>query len=196
MATITTDQIKALRDQTGVSIMQCKRALEEAGGDAEKAVIILRKHSKAVAEKKSGRTLRSGAVQAYLHSTGDVGAMVLLLCESDFVAKNKDFTTLAYSVAMQIAAMPPEFLTRADVTPEALAKAREVFQADVEGKPKELQEKILEGKLDAYFKDKILIEQAFIKDPELTIEQLIESAIQKFGEKIEVGEYSRFSARG
>jgi elongation factor Ts len=193
---ITTEQIKALRDKTGVPIMQCKRALEEAGGDEGKAIVILRKHSKAIAEKKAERQLKAGAVQSYVHGTGDVGAMVLLLAETDFVARNAEFVALAREIAMQVAATDPKFLKREQVTPEAMEKAKEVFQSEVEGKPAELQEKILQGKLDSYFEDKILLEQPYIKNPELKVNDLIESATQKFGERIEVGEYVRFSARG
>ena len=192
---ITTEQIKALREETGVSIMQCKKALEEAGGDRAKALVILRKKSNEIAEKKSDRTLLAGAVQSYVHSTGTLGALVLLLCETDFVAKNEEFKSLAYSIAMQVAAANPEFLTREEISEETKNTARSVFEKEVEGKPENLKEGILKGKLDAYFKDKILLEQPFIKDPETTVADLLSSAIQKFGEKIEIARFTRFSVK-
>jgi len=192
---ITTDQIKTLRDETGISVMQCRKALEEAGGDSEKARVILRKQGASAAAKKGDRTLASGTIAAYIHG-GSVGAMVELSCETDFVARNEEFKAVAYDIAMQVAATNPEFKSRADVDEGALAKAREVFVAEIAGKPKELQEKILEGKLNAYFADKILLEQTFIKNEELTIISLIERAIQKFGEKVEVRRFVRFSTAG
>lgn len=190
---ITTDQIKELRDATGVSVMQCRKALEEAGGDMQKAVIILQKISKDAAQKKSDRKLGAGVVQAYIHSTGTVGAMVELSCETDFVAKNEDFKALAYDIAMHITALNPEFLKKEDVSEEAKKVALEVFQKEVEGKPENIKEKILEGKLDAYFGDKTLLEQPFVKNPDLTIKNLIENAVQKFGEKTEITRFSRFA---
>jgi len=198
---ITTEQIKDLRDKTGISIMQCKKALEEAGGDMDKAVIILNKKSSQIAEKKSDRTLGSGIIQAYIHAGGIVGSMVELLCETDFVAKNEEFKTLAYNLAMHVAATNPEFLKKEDILEEDLEKAKDVFAKEVEGlsektnQPDDLKDKILSGKIDAYFKDKILLEQTYIKDPDQNINSLIESTIQKFGEKIEVGRFIRFSIK-
>jgi len=192
---ITTDLIKKLRDDTGISVMQCKKALEEAEGDFEKARIILEKQSKAVASKKSGRTLGAGVVAAYIHTGGSVGSLVELSCETDFVSKNEEFQKLAYEIAMQVAATNPEFLKREDVTPEARKKAEEVFLEEVAGKPEKLKTQILEGKLNAYFDEKVLLEQPFIKDQEKTIKDFIESGTQKFGEKIEVSRFSRFSVK-
>lgn len=190
---ISTEQVKELRDKTGISIMQCKKALEEAGGDMEKAVILLSKKSKQIAEKKSERTLGSGVVHSYVHAGGSAGAMIELLCETDFVAKNEDFQKLAYDIAMQVTATAPQFLKKEDISEEARQKAIEVFEKELEGKPEEMKEKILEGKISAHFKDMVLLEQDFIKDPSKTIALLIEEAIQKFGEKIEVGNFVRFS---
>ncbi|MFH0845879.1 MAG: elongation factor Ts [Patescibacteria group bacterium] len=190
---ITTEQVKELRDRTGISIMQCKKALEETAGDMDKAIILLSKQSKKIAEKKSERKLGSGVIQAYIHAGGSAGSLVELLCESDFVAKNEEFKALAYDIAMQVTATMPEFLKKEDITEEMKTKATEVFQKEVEDKPAEMQAKILEGKLNAHFKDKILLEQAFIKNPEKTITTLIEEGTQKFGEKIEVGKFIRFS---
>lgn len=190
---ITTNQIKELRDRTGVSVMQCKKALEEAGGDNEKAIIILQKNSKNIAQKKSDRTLGAGIIQSYVHGTGTVGTLVELSCETDFVAKNAEFKTLAYDIAMHIAATDPEFLKKSDVSSEARQKASEVFAKEAEGKPEDIKMKIIEGKLSAYFGEKTLMEQPFIKNPDLKISNLIESAVQKFGEKIEIARFVRFS---
>ncbi len=189
---ITTEQIKELRDRTGVSVMQCKKALEEAGGDLEKALVILRKISKDIVSKKSDRSLGAGVVQAYVHSNSAIGALVELMCETDFVSKNEEFKALARDIAMHISAANPEFLKSDDVTPEAKKAAEEVFAKEVEGKPANMKAQILEGKLKAYLKDKILLEQDFIKNPETTIAGLIDSAVQKFGEKIEIARFVRF----
>lgn len=162
---ITTEQVKKLRDRTGISVMQCKKALEEAQGDVKKAIVILQKKSGAIADKKSGRELKAGAVQAYVHATLDVGAMVTLSCETDFVAKNKEFVALAYDIAMHVAALNPLSLKKEDA-PSGTEKS-----------------------------DGVLLEQAFIKQPDKTIKDLIESAVQKFGEKIEITDFVRFSVQ-
>ncbi len=192
---VTSADIKALREETGISVMQCKKALEEAGGDMEKARVILRKQSSDAASKKADRTLGAGTIGAYVHNTGEVAALIVLSCETDFVAKNEEFVALARDIAMHTAALAPQYLTRADVDEAALGKAREVFTAEVADKPAELQEKILTGKLDAYFKDQILLEQPFVKNPEQTIGQLVEAATQKFGERVAVSAMSRLSVK-
>lgn len=194
MATeISMEQIKALRDKTGISVMQCKKALEEAAGDEEKALILLRKKGAEIAAKKSDREFGAGVVQAYIHSNGTIGAMVELVSETDFVSNNSEFKTLAYDIAMHVSATNPEFIKKDEIDESARIKATEVFQAEVEGKPENLKVQILAGKLDAYFKDKILLEQPFIKNPDLTIQQLIDNAIQKFGERIEVASFKRMA---
>lgn len=191
---ITTEQIKELRDQTGVSVMQCKKALEEADGSLEKALVILRKKSSEIAAKKGDRSLGSGAVASYIHSTGTVGTLVLLSSETDFVSKNEEFRRLAYDIAMHVAATNPEFLSMADVDEVSKTLAREVFAKEVEGKAENLKEKILEGKLASYFKEKVLLDQPFIKNPDVTIQGLLDQAVQKFGERIEIAKYVRFAA--
>ncbi|MEK9182208.1 MAG: elongation factor Ts [Patescibacteria group bacterium] len=193
---ITTEQIKELRDKTGVSVMQCKKALEEAGGDMDKAVIILRKKGSDIASKKSDRTLGSGRIASYIHGNGSVGSLVELSSETDFVSKNDEFYALARDIAMQVAATSPTYLKKEDVTEEEKKKALEVFEKEVAGKPEEIKEKILKGKLDSYLADKILLEQPFVRDDNLKIKDLIESAIQKFGEKIEITRFARFSVLG
>lgn len=192
----TTDEVKKLREETGVSIMQCKKALEEAGGDMEKAKVILAKAGSAVAAKKADRELGAGAIQAYIHGTNEVAAVVVLASETDFVSKNEEFISLAYDIAMHVAATNPQFLNREELTDEDMKAAKEVFAKEVEGKPEDLQEKILQGKLDAYFKDKILLEQDFIKDGDKTIQGLVEEATQKFGERIKIVRFERFSVKG
>jgi len=189
---ITTEQIKALRDKTGVSVMQCKKALEEAGGDAEKALIILKKKSGDIASKKADRVFAAGTVASYVHSTGTIGALVELVSETDFVSNNEEFKTLARDIALHITASKPEFKTMADIPADIKEKAAEIFKEEVKGKPENIQAQILEGKLNAYFKERVLLEQPFVKNPDVTIAGLINEAIQKFGEKIEVARFVRF----
>ncbi len=195
---ITTEQIKDLRDQTGVSVMQCKKALEESGGDIAKALIILRKKSGEMAAKKGDRTFGAGTVQAYVHANGNVGSMVTLVCETDFVSGNEGFKTLARDIAMHVTASNPKFLKKEDITEEARATAKEVFMNEAKeqlaNKPKEMQEKAIEGKLAAYFGEIVLLDQPFIKNPDLTIQALIDNAVQKFGEKIAIARFARFSS--
>jgi len=190
---ITTEQIKELRDSTGISVMQCKKALEEAEGNMEKAMVILRKKSGELAAKKGDRTFGAGTIQAYVHSTGRVATIVELLCETDFVSGNDEFKSLARDIAMHITASNPKFLKKEDIDENARSVAKEVFMKEVEGKPKEMQDKILEGKLATYFGEMVLLNQPFIKNPEMTIEALIQAAVQKFGEKIELSRFNRFA---
>lgn len=190
---ISMDDVKKLRDETGVSIMQCKKALEEASGDIEKAKVLLRKISATVAAKKSDRELGAGTVGAYVHTNKQVGAVVVLACETDFVSKNQEFEQLAYAIAMHVAATAPQFKSREDVADADIAAARAVFVEEVQGKPADMQEKILVGKLDSYLKEKVLLEQSFIKEPEKTIQTLLDEATQKFGERTAIVEYRRFS---
>lgn len=189
---ITTEQIKDLRDSTGVSVMQCKKALEEAGGDREKALVILRKISSGMGAKKADRSFGAGAIQAYVHANGTVAAMVELNCETDFVANNEEFKALARDIAMHVAASNPKFLKKEDITEADQKAAKEVFAKEVEGKPAAMQEKILEGKLATYFAEMVLLEQPFIKDPSVTIQGLVDAAMQKFGEKTAVGRFIRY----
>src|SRR3989344_4756631 len=177
------DTLKQLRDDTGVSIMQCKKALEEAGGDIEKAKIILRKQSSTIASKKSDRSL--GAV---------VGAVVLA-CETDFVSKNEEFAKLAYDIAMHVAAMNPLFTSRDDVKEDDLKAAREVFAEEAAKVPEAARAKAIEGKVNSYLAERVLLEQAYVKDPGVTIQELINTATQKFGEKIALVRFERLSVK-
>jgi elongation factor Ts len=192
---ITSEHIKALRDETGISVMQCKKALEEAEGDMEKARIILKKKRKEAADKKSDREIGAGAIGSYVHNTKEVAAIVKLGCETDFVAKNEEFLALANDIAMHVAALNPAFLTREDVDESKIAAAKAVFQEEVADKPADMQEKILEGKLSAYFKEQILLEQPFIKNPEMTIGDMISGGVQKFGENITIAGVSRLAIK-
>ena len=174
--------------------MQCKRALEEAGGDLAKAEVILKKHSAVAAEKKGERTLKAGIIGSYVHD-GTIGAMVMLSCETDFVAKNPEFDALARDIAMQIAATNPMYTVMLEISEEAKQAAIAVFEKDVANKPKDMQAKILEGKLASHFRDHVLLEQPFIKDETKTVHQLLNEATQKFGERIEVSRFMRISMR-
>ncbi len=190
------DMVKQLRDETNVAIMQCKKALEDAGGDMEKARIALRKKSAEIATKKADRTLGSGVVAAYIHGNSTVGAMVELNCETDFVAKNEDFKQLAYDIAMHVAAVAPKYRVEEDIQEVERAKAIEFFKEEVDkqmaGKPEEIKQKALDGKISAYFAEQVLMKQPYVKNPDITIAQLIEGAVQKFGEKTELARFSRF----
>jgi len=173
--------------------MQCRKALEEAHGDIEKATVILRKSSAAIADKKSDRTLGSGTIASYIHGAGAVGAIVELSCETDFVSKNEEFKALAYDLAMQVAATDPQFLKMDDITADAKKAAIEVFTDEAKDKPEEIRSKIIEGKLLSYFGEKTLMDQDFIKNGDMKIKDLVSGAVQKFGERIEVRRFVRFS---
>ncbi len=192
---ITTEEIKELRERTGVSVMECKKALEETGGDMEKALVVLRKKSSAAAEKKSSRTLGAGVVQAYIHSSKDVGAMVALSGETDVVAKNEEFLKLAYNIALHAAATSPSWVSREQVSDESVKAAREVFEKEAGSLPAEKRQMVVEGKMNSYLAEKVLLEQPYVKDPSITIRGLLEDAVQKFGERVEVSECVRFSVR-
>ena len=192
---ISSEQLKQLREKTGISVMQCKKALQEAEGDMDKAIIILKKKRSEAADKKSDRELGAGAVGVYVHNTNEVAAMVLLSSETDFVSKNEEFIALARDIAMHVAATDPKFITKEEVPVETIEKAKEVFAAEVADKPADMQEKIMAGKLASYFKDQILLEQDFIKNPEQTISDMVTGAVQKFGENVSIAQISRVSVK-
>ena len=192
---ISIDIVKELREKTGLSVMQCKKALEESGGDVDKAEVILRKRSSEAADKKSDREIGAGAVGMYLHDNA-IGAMTLLSSETDFVSKNPEFEQLARDLAMQVAATNPQYLSETDIVAEEKEAAFAVFKEEVKDKPAEMQEKILQGKMDSYFRDFVLLNQSYIKDESKSVKQLIDEASQKFGERIEISKFARFSARG
>jgi elongation factor Ts len=192
---ISANQVKELRERTGVGIMDCKQALQEAFGDVDEAVKILRKMGKAKVAKKAARQASEGRIETYVHMGGKIAVMVELNCETDFVAKSDDFIALAREIAMHIAASSPRFIKREDVDEEALAEEREVFraQAENEGKPAGIVEKIIAGKLDRHLSEIVLYEQAFVKDPDHTIGDLIGEAVHRLGENIVVGRFVRFA---
>jgi elongation factor Ts len=192
---ISIETVKALRDKTGVSVAQCKKALEEAGGDIDQAEVMLRKKSGAAADKKADRELGAGYIGSYVHD-GAIGAMVLLSSETDFVAKNPEFGILAREIAMQVAATNPTYVNDTEIAEDAKEAAIAVFEKEVEGKPEEMKAKILEGKLASYFRDSVLMNQSYIKDEGKTVRDLVTEASQKFGERVEVSKFARFSARG
>ncbi|WP_457680599.1 translation elongation factor Ts [Thermovibrio sp.] len=194
MAEITTQMIKELREKTGAGIVDCKKALVEAGGDMEKAVEILRKKGAAKAAKKAERATAEGAVFSYIHGGGKVGVLVELNCETDFVARNETFKELGHEIAMQIAAMAPEYVSKEEVPAEVIEKEKEVLreQALAEGKPEHIVEKIVEGRLAKFYSEKCLLEQPWIKDDSKTIKDLITDYITKLGENIKVRRFARF----
>lgn len=186
--------IKKIREQTGAGVVDVKKALDETNGDEVKAIEILRKKGQSKALKKAGREAKEGVVAAYIHSNGKLGAMVKLFCETDFVARNEEFQTLAKDIAMHISATDPQFLNPEDVSNESIEKEKEIWETQLkeEGKPEEMIGKIMEGKEKKFREEISLMTQPFVKDPEVTIGELITQKIGKIGENIQIGEYSRF----
>ncbi len=193
---ISAEAVKKLRDLSGAPMMECKKALEEAGGDPEKAFTILRKRGQAAAAKKATRQASEGLIGTYIHAGGKIGVLVEVNCESDFVARNEEFRELAHDLAMQICATDPRFVRKEEVTPEVLEREKEVLkaQAAASGKPEAVLGKIVEGKLAKFYEETCLYEQHFIKDlsGSQTVGELITSKIAKFGENITVRRFSRF----
>lgn len=194
MSKISADVVKKLRDQTGAGLMECKSALVEADGDLEKAVTILRKKGQAAAEKKAGRSTSEGLIGSYIHAGGKIGVLIEVSCETDFVAKTDDFQGLVKDLAMQVAAASPGFVKREDVPAEILDKEREILkgQAEQSGKPAQVIEKIVEGRLNKYFSERVLLEQPFIKDPDITVQEFITSKIAVLKENIQVRRFMRY----
>ena len=191
---ITAAMVKELRSQSGAGIMECKSALKETQGDLEEAVTFLRKKGLAKADKKSDRQTSEGVIGSYIHQGGKVGVMVELNCETDFVANTPDFQTLVKDIAMHIAAAKPRFATREEVTEGVLEKEREIFahQAKESGKPENIIEKIVIGKMEKFYEENCVLEQPFIKDTNVTIGELIKQKIALLGENINIGQFSRF----
>jgi elongation factor Ts len=193
--------VKQLRDMTGAGMMDCKKALEETSGDLEKAVTSLREKGIAKAAKRAGRETGNGVVEAYLHRTGDyppqVGAMIELNCESDFVAKGQDFRNLARELAMHVAAAAPRWISREEVPAEVVQQERELYQrrAEQDGKPAQAVPKIVEGQLESFFKETCLLDQAYVRDPKTQVRDLIAENISKLQENITVRRFSRFSIK-
>jgi elongation factor Ts len=186
--------VKKLREKTGAGVLSCQKALEEANGDLEKAEEILRKKGEKIASSKINRETRAGIIGVYLHSNEKIAAVVELLCETDFVAKNKEFKDLAHDLAMQIAATNPLYLKPEDVPTEILEKEKEIYYQEIkdEKKPPQVIEKIVQGKLEKFYQTNCLMKQPFIKDEKITVEELIKSKIAKLGENIQIKGFKRF----
>jgi len=194
MAEITAQLVKQLRERTGAGMMECKRALEETKGDLAEADVVLRKRGIAAAGKKAARATRQGVIGSYIHPGAQLGVLIEVNCESDFVARTDDFQQLVHDVAMQIAALDPLYVRREDVTEELLQKEREIQRARAiaEGKPPQVAEKMVEGRMNKFFEEVCLYEQPFIKDGTVTVGQLIAVLIAKIGENITVSRFTRF----
>ena len=201
MPEITPTTIKQLRDLTGAGMMDCKKAMEASAGDIEEAVIWLREQGIAKAGKRAGRTTANGVVEAYLHRTGDyppqTGSMVELNCESDFVAKGDEFRTLAREIALHVAAAAPRWISRDEVPAEVIAQEKEVAleQARNEGRPEAAWDKIVEGRINNFYKETVLLEQAYVREPKTTIENLIKEHIAKLQENITVRRFARYNVK-
>ncbi len=187
--------IKQIREETGAGIVDIKSALEEAGGDPDKAKEILKKRGAQIAAKKQEREAKEGLVYAYIHPPGKLGAMVVLNCETDFVAKNEEFKELAHQIAMQIAAMNPQYVNIEDIPEEVLEKEKSFYreQFEKEGKPQDVIEKIVEGKMQKFYEEVCLMEQVWIQDDSKKIKDLIVEKTAKLGEKITIGKFVRFT---
>jgi elongation factor Ts len=191
---ISATQVKELREKTGAPMMDCKQALTEAKGDMEQAVVVLRKKGVSVAAKKATRVTSEGSVASYIHAGGKIGVLVEINCESDFVARTEDFKELVHDIAMHIAASDPKFVRKEDVTPDAYEREEDIYrsQALASGKPANIVEKMVEGKMAKFYEEVCLLEQPFIKDQTISIAQLIAAKIGKLGENIAVRRFARF----
>jgi len=193
-ATITADQVKQLRDRTGAGMMECKAALSEANGNMEEAITLLRKRGLAQAAKRAGRTTAQGLIGSYIHMGGKIGVLVEVNCESDFVARTEAFQNLVKEVAMHIAAADPKWVRREDVSPEAIEKEKSIYRAQMEnsGKPANVLDKIVEGKLGSFYSQFVLLDQPFVRDDKMTVSQLVAETSAKTGENITIGRFIRF----
>lgn len=192
---IDTSKVVELRKRTGIGVSDCQKALEQSQGDMDKAIEFLRKQGALKAAKKMAeRTARQGIISAYQHAGGRVGTMVEINCETDFVARNESFQAFAHDIAMHIAASNPQYLGRADVPADVVAHERAIYLEQVQksGKPQNIAEKIVTGKLEQFYRDNCLLEQAFIKDDSRTVQQMVEEQVQKIGEKIVISRFARF----
>jgi len=188
------EKVKQLREETAVSLGECRKALEESAGDLGKAKDILRKMGRSLAEKRVSKDAKSGIIYSYLHSNNKVGVMIELRCESDFVANSSDFRNLAHEISLQIAAMNPKFIAPEDITEKDLEKEKEIYEDQLKssGKPKEMIGKIMEGKINKYKEENSLMTQAWVKDNTKTIKDLFDETVAKIGEKIKVSKFVRY----
>jgi elongation factor Ts len=194
VSTISADKVKQLRDQTGAGMMECKAALTESAGNFDDAVSILRKKGLAMAAKKAGRTASEGVIASYIHPGSRIGVLVEVNCETDFVARTKEFQELAHDIAVQIAAMDPKYRSRDDVPGEVLNKEREILlgQLETSGKSENVKKQIVEGRLEKWYTENVFADQPFVKDESLKMNQLIVNSIAKFGENVVVRRYMRY----
>ena len=191
---VSASMVKDLREKTGAGMMDCKKALSETGGDFQKAVDYLRQKGLATAAKRAGRIASEGRIGSYIHAGGKIGVMVEVNCETDFVAKTDDFQIFAKDIAMHIAASNPSYVRREDVSPEVLEREKEIYRAQARDakKPEKIIDKIVEGKLEKFYGEICLLEQPFVKDPDITIQDLLNGFIGKVGEKVEIRRFTRF----
>jgi elongation factor Ts len=194
MATITADVVKQLRDKTGAGMMECKAALTEAGGNMDDAITLLRKRGLAQAAKRAGRATAQGTIGSYIHQGGRIGVLVEVNCESDFVARTEDFQNLVKEVGMHIAAADPRWVRREHVPADAIEKEKAIYRAQMEntGKPANVLDKIVEGKLGSFYSQFVLLDQPSIRDPNMTVAQLVAQASAKTGENIQISRFVRF----
>lgn len=198
MSEISAAMVKELRDKTGSGIMDCKQALKENDGDVEKALDFLRKKGLATAQKRSARDANEGVIQSYIHMGGKIGVLVEINCETDFVAKNDDFQEFSKNVAMHIAAAAPMGLAPEDISDDVIAREREIYKerALEQGKPENIVDKIVDGQIEKFYKDSCLMSQPYIKDPKVTISDLLTETIAKIGENIQIRRFARFQIGG
>jgi elongation factor Ts len=189
---VNSNLVRELRDKTGAGVMDCKKALAESAGDLEKAVVWLREKGIAQAAKRAGRVASEGSIGAYIHAGGKLGVLVEVNCESDFVAKTPEFQALVKEIGMQIAATNPRCVRREELPPEVIEQERQIYASQSAGKPEQVLNKIVEGKLEKFYRDAILVEQAWVRDPNRTISDLVGEYVGKLGEKIEIRRFSRF----
>jgi len=191
---ITAAQVKTLREKTGAGMMECKAALTETGGNMDEAVTVLRKRGLALAAKRAGRNTSQGAVGSYIHMGGKIGVLVEVNCESDFVARTEGFQVLVKEIAMHVAAADPKYVRREDVPAEILEQEKAIYRAqfDGSGKPAQIVEKIVEGKLGSYFSQSVLLDQPSVRDPNLTVSEMVSQAIATTGENISIARFARF----
>ncbi|MBK9166713.1 MAG: translation elongation factor Ts [Bryobacterales bacterium] len=194
MAEITAQLVKQLRERTGAGMMECKSALVEANGNLDEAEVVLRKRGIASASKKSARATKQGLIGSYIHAGGQLGVLVEVNCESDFVARTDDFVELVHDLAMHVAAADPKFIRKEDVSQTAIERERDIQKARVlaEGKPEAVADKIVEGRMAKFFEEVCLLEQPFVKDPGTSVDQLVKTRIAKLGENITVARFTRF----
>jgi len=193
MAEISAKVVMALREKTNAAMMECKAALKEADGDLEKAETILRKKGITKADKKADRQTKEGVVASYIHMAGRVGVLIEVNCETDFVAKNENFREMVKDISLHIAAASPRYLRREEVPAENIAKEREIAAEQVKGKPANIADKIVDGKIDKIFSEQCLLEQAFIKNPDMTISDLVKSKVAELGENLVVRRFVRYA---